>query len=457
MVKTSRNAIMAVLSLCLVVAPALQARVDIKPGFNSFSPQQDIQLGQQAAQQVQKQFPLVSDPQVNDYINRLGKRLASYAPGYRFPYQFSVVNQKQINAFALPGGHVYVHSATIAAAANEAQLAGVLAHEISHVALRHSTNQASKAMLAQAPLSILGAILGGSGSIGGQLAQLGIAFGANSVFLKFSRGAESQADELGGQIMYDAGYDPRAMAQFFETIERQTGNQSLEFMSDHPNPGNRIQDVQRLLPKLGPPKQNVITDTPEFEQIKRRIANLPSAPAGGQRYQSGELQRPPVPSRNMRTFHENFFSMAYPDNWQVSGQESGAATIVPPGGVIQDDRNVPDIAYGTVVSIFEPQDSGRRLSLQEATNQLIAQLQQSNPHLHLTSNSSRSTRVDGQDALSVMAMGQSPVDGGGVLNWIVTTFRPDGVWYVAFIAPEQEWNQYEPVFQRMLQSVRFPR
>src|SRR5689334_13692994 len=133
--------------------PPLEARVNIKPGYNSFSPDQDVELGRQAAVEAERELSLVNDSQLNDYINRLGRRLASYAPGTKFPYIFKLVNSKDLNAFALPGGPVYIHTSIIAAAANEAQLAGVMAHEISHVALRHSTNQASKAMLAQAPLA----------------------------------------------------------------------------------------------------------------------------------------------------------------------------------------------------------------------------------------------------------------------------------------------------------------
>src|SRR3989337_2819940 len=180
-------ALLFIVSQIATVAP-LQAPIEIKPGFNTFTPAQDIELGKEAAKDVEKEYPLVNDAQLNAYISRLGQELARHAPGQRFPYNFHVVQNKDLNAFALPGGPVYIHTAIITAAQNESQLAGVLAHEISHVALRHSTNQASKAMLARAPLAILGGVLG-SGSLAGTLAQLGIAFGVNSAFLKFSRDA----------------------------------------------------------------------------------------------------------------------------------------------------------------------------------------------------------------------------------------------------------------------------
>ena len=177
-----------------------------------------------------------------------GRRLASRAPGARYPYQFKVVNDAAINAFALPGGFLYINRGIFDNASNEAQLAGVLAHEISHVALRHGTNQMSKAYAAQAPSAVLGGVLGSS--IGGIMAQTGASFAANSVLLKFSRDAERQADLMGTQILYDSGYDPRAMAQFFEKIEAQSGSRGAEFL-DHPNPGNRISSVNQEITKLG--------------------------------------------------------------------------------------------------------------------------------------------------------------------------------------------------------------
>jgi len=267
----------ALLYLFVAAVSPLRARIEHKPGFNTFSPQQDIELGREVVQDVERQMPVVTDAQLSEYVNRLGQNLSRLAPGHRYPYTFKLIHAKEINAFALPGGPIYIHTGIIAAAASEAQLAGVLAHEISHVALRHSTNQASKAMLARAPLAILGGVLSGGG-IGGQLAQLGIAFGVNSVFLKFSRSAEQQADEQGAQILYDAGYDPRAMAQFFETIAKESGGGgSLEFLASHPNPGNRERNVLALIPKLGPTKSFPADDT-EFAAMQRRVSDLPAPP-----------------------------------------------------------------------------------------------------------------------------------------------------------------------------------
>ena len=226
------------LAILLIWCLALAARVQPSRGFDMFSSQEEVQAGQQASEQVSKQLPVLPDSSpVTQYVERLGTQLAAHAPGEKWRYSFHVVNQKEINAFALPGGPVYVNLGTIQAADNEAELAGVMAHEISHVVQRHGTRAASKQMMAQLPLSILGGLMG-SGALS-QMAQLGISFGVGSYFLKNSRQAESEADLLGTDIMYDTGFNPHAMADFFEKIEKEGGAGGPQFLSDHPNPGNR--------------------------------------------------------------------------------------------------------------------------------------------------------------------------------------------------------------------------
>ncbi len=168
-------------------APAgSKSQPQFKPGFNLFSPQQDVQMGQQSAEQIMRETPMLDDPQIGGYLSQLGAKLAAKAAGERFPYQFRVVATKEINAFALPGGFLFVNAGTIAAARNEGELAGVMAHEIAHAALRHGTNQASKQRLAQLGLGVLGTIAssGEAGDMGGAVSAIG-GLGANMLFLKF--------------------------------------------------------------------------------------------------------------------------------------------------------------------------------------------------------------------------------------------------------------------------------
>lgn len=273
MLSARRNALI----LLFLAALSALGQTRLKPGFNLFSKSQDVQLGREAAAQVERSMRLVNDAQLSSYVSRIGQRLAAApeADSASFPYTFKVVQDNSINAFALPGGPTFVNTGLILAAENEAQLAGVMAHEIAHVALRHGTNQATKAMGLQMVAGLLGAGVGGHGSLLGQLSQMGIAFGANSVLLKYSRDAERQADLLGARIMARAGYNPLEMARFFEKLEAQGGAHGPEFLSSHPNPGNRVKYVEREIRSL---PGGGYGDSVQFEAAQNRVRALGGAP-----------------------------------------------------------------------------------------------------------------------------------------------------------------------------------
>ena len=215
---------------------------------------------------------IVQNPELDNYIGSLGQTLVKSRYAGSYPYEFAVVLDPNINAFSLPGGPVFINTGLIAAADNEGQLAGVMAHEISHVALRHATNQASKANLVALPAKLAG--LAGGGTMLGELAQLGIGFGAKSVLLTFSRSAESQADYNGALIMADAGYNPIEMARFFQKLEAKYGN-GIQFLSDHPSPGNRVAAVDEEIHQMPPRAWNA--DTGRFPRIRDLVARLTGA------------------------------------------------------------------------------------------------------------------------------------------------------------------------------------
>jgi beta-barrel assembly-enhancing protease len=258
---------------------ALAQRTQLRPGFNLFTPGQDIGIGRENAKAVEKQLPMLNDPRVDDYLNDLGHRLDKHVPAGTpdYPFQYKCVNDMAVNAFALPGGFIFVDRGLIEMADNEAELAGVMAHETAHVVLRHGTNQASKRELATAPLSILNGMIGDD-STGAALTQLGLGLGVNSLLLKNSRTDESQADILGTQIAYDSGYDPRGLAQFFEKLQSETKNQPIEFFSDHPNPARRVDRVMEEVDKLGGPPPHYVKDTRQFQDIKAYVHSLPPPP-----------------------------------------------------------------------------------------------------------------------------------------------------------------------------------
>jgi Zn-dependent protease with chaperone function len=454
----ARQAVALVAAVALVFAPLAWAeRTQLKPGWNLFSPAQDVQVGRDASRQAERQVPMLNDPRVDSYLNNLGRRLASHAPGYRFSYQYKCVNSREINAFALPGGFVYINRGVIEAADNEAQLAGVMAHETSHVALRHGTNQASKAYAAQVPLAILGGLVGGN-SVAGLMAQLGASFTLNSVMLKYSRTDESQADIMGTQILYDSGYDPRAMAQFFEKLQAESkGKRPAEFFSDHPNPEHRIDRVDEEVDKLGGPPPNYKTDSPEFQGIKRYVLSLPAPPKSGSRGRSNSSRgnAPSRPSNRFRDFENDSFAVRFPDNWGQQGQ-GNAVAFVPDGGVVDDGRGNAALAYGVMVNIFEPQSrGGTSPSLDDATDQLINSLNRSNPAMRVA-RQREYLRVDGERAASTHLTNDSPL-GGRENDWVVSMMRPEGLLFFVCVVPERESADYDPTFQAIISSIRFPR
>jgi Putative Zn-dependent protease, contains TPR repeats len=267
---------------------------------NKYNIRDDVQAGQQAAQEVERQMPILSDNSIQSYVSNVGQRLVAAIPQEfqhpEFRYSFKVVNARDINAFALPGGPMYVNRGMIEAARNEGEMAGVMAHEISHVALRHATAQATetqKAQIGSVLGQIAGAVIGGGlGQIIGGASQVG--FGAWA--LKYSRKYETQADILGAQIMARAGYDPRDLANMFRTIEQQGGRSSgPEWMSSHPNPGNRYEAITREAQLLRIDR-NGYQDSRQFQNVQARLRG-----SGSRSFDAGDsTERPAVSERRDR-------------------------------------------------------------------------------------------------------------------------------------------------------------
>jgi len=245
----------------------------LKPGFNVYSKQQDVELGRQVSVEVEKQVVLVRDGELQSYIAGLGRSLARHDRTGGFPYSFKMVHEDSINAFALPGGPIYVHTGLVKAVENEGQLAGVLAHEIGHVALRHSTNQASKANLIGLPAAMAAAVIG-QGSAGAQAGQIGLGLGVNTVLLKYSRDAERQSDAYGARLMSEAGYNPLEMARFFEKLQEQGGSRAPQFLSSHPEPGGRSEAVEAEIRTM--PRRSYGSGTGQLSGMQRRIERLPA-------------------------------------------------------------------------------------------------------------------------------------------------------------------------------------
>jgi predicted Zn-dependent protease len=246
--------------------------------LNLISVNDEVAIGRRAQQQVRQQVPELRDATVTRYIDSLGRRIAAAADGPRFPYSFDVANYRDVNAFALPGGPIWVHRGLIDTARSESQLAGVLAHEVAHIANRHAAEQISKGAMANIGLGLLGALLGdGTGS---QIAQLGAGIAAQATMMKFSRDDEREADLKALQYMRRAGYDPRGMVEFLQVLRAQQGRDpgSVQtFFSSHPAPADRVRRLQQEANRLAGGRR----DSEAFQTVQRRLDSLPAAPRAG--------------------------------------------------------------------------------------------------------------------------------------------------------------------------------
>ena len=429
-------------------------RTKLAPGWNLFSPQDDIKVGLDNSKEAEQMLPILRDERVEAYLNTLGKHLAEYAPGEKYPYQFKCVNVADINAFALPGGYVYVNRGLIQTADNEAQLAGVIGHEISHVALRHGTSQVTKAMAPQLGVAVLSSVLGDS-TLGKLITAAG-AFSLNSLLLKYSRTDESQADILGTQIEHDAGYDPHALAQFFVVLAEEEKRMGAppEFFSNHPSPEHRIERVDEEIKNLGGPLPNAKLDSPEFREIRKYLFSLPPAPKQSQIQEaetvpSGGGGKPSAPAASTQSYDNGALTVQFPSNWHASGQGS-AVTLAPEGGVVSDGRGNSALAYGMLFNRIEPRAGA---TLETATDQLIAQLRHTNPALAVE-RKGEPIRLAGEKALSTFLLNDSPLQGREMI-WLVTALRPDGLNFILSVAPRDDYDRYGRSFENVVRTVHF--
>jgi hypothetical protein len=467
---------MALALFALPLAALGQTRVEVPK--NKYKVSDDVQAGQQAAQQVHQQMPILRDSYVDNYVESVGRRLvAAIPPEFNQPafrYSFDVVDARDINAFALPGGPMFVNRGMIEAARTEGEMAGVMAHEISHVALRHATAQATETQKLQVG-SVLGQIAGAviGGGIG-QVVAAGSQIGFGAGALKYSRKYETQADILGAQIMARAGYDPRDLANMFRTIAQQGGGSGgPEWLSSHPNPGNREQRIMQEAAMLR--VEGGRGDSAEFRNVQSRLRGYPRARTmqeianSGQRYpnQGGQYpdQRNPndgnypnqnddyargervaYPSTRYQTQRTNLFSVAVPSNWQQLGGDQSSVSYAPAGAY-----GSQGITHGVIFSVAQTQSGDLGNASREIVNGL---LQGENNYLRQAAGFQRTT-LDGREALVTTLTGRSPLTNRNERVTLITTQLGNGqVFYMAAVSPQNEYATYQRAFNDILRSLR---
>ena len=457
----------ALIVVSCVLAAVLSAQTAIKLPKNRYTPEQDVQIGREAVAEIRKQYPLIQDERVTKYLAMLGDRLVAAAPTELkhpvYEYSFTPVNLKEINAFALPGGPMFVNRGMFRAAATEAEVVGVMAHELSHVLLRHGTANASKAQNPWLQLGQLAGQIGGAmvgGGAGAAIAQ-GADFGLGTLLLKYSRDFEKQADLLGAQIMARAGYDPRALGRMFETIEKETrtsGGGGPQWLSSHPNPGNRTVYINKEAEAL---TVAAAADDSNFAVIKTAFADMPAAATMAElasrkteapRHSAKSVGTPgqpvPPPSSEYRPIRiGNVVEAQVPANW-TSMSSSSAVRIVPENGFGELNGQMV-FSHGIEFGIAQ----AATRDLREATMTWLKAVAQNNPELALAGEQQQMT-ISRRGAIATPLVNPSPLGGREQIG-LVTTFLTDGtLFYYLTVVPEKDSAILQEAFRRIAESIR---
>ncbi len=434
---------------------------------NKYKIADDVKVGRQAAAEVEQQMPILNDSDATNYVSRVGQRLVNAIPAEfqhpEFQYYFKIVNARDINAFALPGGPMYVNRGMIEAARNEGEMAGVMAHELSHVALRHGTAQASKAQkygLLAGILGIGGAIVGGPAGAAAQIAGQGVGV----YFLKFSREYETEADILGAQIMARAGYDPKDLANMFKTIEQQSGGSSGGFLSSHPSPADRYARINQEAQYLR--VDNPVRDTRDFTRIQARLRGMGRAPSmeeiakSGNKYPNGETSgnypgnapsgRVDYPATRYQSYSTlgGVVRVSVPTNWRQLS-ESNSVWFSPEGAYGQYQGQVV-YTHGVNLGMAQTQNG----NLQQATQEFLNSLTQGNANLRQRSNLVRTT-VAGRAGLTSSLTNVNEATGQAEAITVITTQLRNGqLFYLIAVAPENESASYQTAFRSVFRSLQ---
>jgi beta-barrel assembly-enhancing protease len=459
----------ASLTTALLVASlsgALVAQTAITPPKNKYTPEQDVEIGREAAAEVRREYPIISDEQVSGYLDRAGRSLVAASPSNlnhpAFEYSFTPVNLKEINAFALPGGPMFVNRGMFEAAEGEGEVVGVMAHELAHVLLRHGTANATKAQRFQIGAvagAIAGAIIGGGW---GEAISQGSQFGLGAWLMKYSRDYEKQADLLGAQIMARAGYDPRDLARMFEAIERESkGKTPPQWLSSHPNPGNRVQYIRDEAAKLTIGPRPSATG---FASAKSRLAAMPPArsmadlaKAGGGGGGTGGNPPPsvgtigqpvPAPAAQYKTARGGqLFQVSVPANW--TGVNGNNAVKFVPQNALGTYQGQSVFTHGVELGVARAASR----DLAESTDAFVNAILRGNPGMRV-SDAQRAVRISQRSGIATRLTGRSALNQTERVG-VYTTLLADGsLFYYLTVVPDADAPVYDPAFDRIGNSIR---
>lgn len=441
-------------------------QTEVKVQKTSMTRDQEIQLGKEAARSVEHEMDVAQNPEIERWLNEIGQRLAKAPQANAYPYYFKVVNEPSINAFALPGGPMYVHTGLLQAADNEGEVVGVLAHEMSHVALRHGAAQMGKQQTWGTLFGLAGAALGAATSSGGtcgmlcQAGQLGAGLGGGALLSKFSRGFERDADLNGARMMASVGYDPIGLPTFFEKLYAKSGTSAepkglANWMSSHPATGSRVQYVSEDIKFY--PKQQYSASTGKFPAIKQIVASLPPPklkPPALLQAKQGASPRTNLP-QGFKDYQANGFAIGYPGSWGAGQPKGGGSLyIVPQGGAVQNQSGAVELLAGGMIDYYVPDAGAAAVKLDTSTREFVDALRKGDPNLR--ADSPGQSTVGGQPALltRLTAKTSAKQDADQVV-YLYTVGREAGLWYLALAAPSARAAEFDPIFKEILGTIQF--
>ena len=412
---------------------------------NFFSIKQDIEIGSESSKEAEQSLPLVRD---DAYLRAIGERLIQNRSIPALRYRFRIVNSKDVNSLGFPGGPIYIYRGLLQSASNDDEVAAILAHEIGHIASRHGTAQLSRQLIVQAPIAIA-AGLTATEAWKEQLGKLGISLGIDAPFLRYSRDQELEASLMALHLMSDARFDPNALRTLLETVnETRTGETSRApaFVFDHPQSETLAQEIAEEIERfVAPPHAHA---SAEFRTFRAGLQKLPYPAA------KNAAAEPSLDSTaKVFTHPQDFYRLGYPDGWQVARTGTNGAIIAPIDGV-QSSRNGDDVTHGVMFDLFDVAVPDRSLTLEQATNRLIVFLRQRNQSLRIVPGAQTQTLISDEPGVRTVMIGKSNASNSSEVVWVVTRLYYQSLFYMVFVAPEDEFAMYQPTFEQMIRSVR---
>jgi Zn-dependent protease with chaperone function len=435
----------------LLLLTKAQAQTPVPPlvtgGINFFSVKQDGEIGLELSREAERVLPLVREESANRYLYYIGQRLRRSAPDPAFPFRLRIVNSREVNSVAFPGGAIYINRGLIEMTSNEDELAAIIAHEIGHVVARHPTAQLSRQLLVQAPVSIA-AGLPTTEAWKDQLTKLGISFGVDAPFLRYSRDQELEANVMALRLLSGARYDTNALGAILDKMDGAT------FVFNHPYSENVLEDLDVEIERIASSATSPLATrsahaTPEFRSFQSMLQKI--AYPVVEKEPEEAITSDAVSS--VFTHPMDYYRLGYPSDWVVARTSPNGAIIAPTDGV-QSSRAGDDVTHGVMFDLFDLSFADRALTLEQATNRLIVYLRQNNQSLRIVPGAQRQTLISDEPGLRTVMLGKSGSSNSDEVVWVVTRLYYQSLFYMVFVAPEDDFPSYEPVFEQMIRSAQ---